>query len=268
MHDDDELTKKRRLPPSSGHQIAAEQYTQDRLDQMRQQQVEALQPHRNDYARLQVEDGAEMRRRAEQEAARYLEERQHVKTDQSPTPPRPHQDPKHDQDRQRQPSPEVVEQHRRMTEDQRSRHEAFIKDPSIDDRAALQAARVIRHEYERRQAPELGAIRTRRSNEESDRELRLSERRPQPDPRSHLAQDADAVVRRQDHQQKDADRQERLREQGSDTPLEKLQDMKVAKAEAQRLKSWGDRYETTREERQEVEKSHALQQRQGLTRGR
>jgi hypothetical protein len=266
MHDDsdDEIAKKRRLPPSSAHQLVAEQHAQDRLDQLHRQEIDRLRMHQPNYTRLQQGSQAELRRRAEQEASHYLEVRQQQRATAQTV-----EVGRDSLSEQQQTSPELTHQQERMTPEQRSRHDAFAQDPLIDQRAALQAARVIRHEYDKRRAPELGAIRTRRANNESDREHRMSEGRPlQQHGQSRTAQDAEAISRRQDQQKKDADRQENLREQGSEAPAEKLQELKIARTELASHSSWSDRYETTREERKEVERSQAHQQARGLTRGR
>lgn len=268
MTDDaeDELAKKRRLVPSSAHQDVAEQHAKDRIEDLRQQQAGERGPQRPDYALLRPQVEAELSRLAQLEAQRYVAIRQDTAgAGQAADQPKLKSDQRGGQEPSAKASGELSHQRERMSAEQLRRHDAFTRDPLIDERAALQAARVIRTEYEGPQHPELQAIRTRRTNEENDRARRMNERRPSEQERSQHVQVGDAISRRQDQQQKDAIRQDNLRHSGSDTPMEKLQEAQTAHPALQQQGSRGERYRTTREERAEVENAQALAQTQKLS---
>jgi len=293
---DDEQAKKRRLPPSSEHQTAAEEQAQRYLDDMLKQADHAMQreaelaaarqqaqltprgarrpdcrqlqsPHQ---AAVEQEDAREKKQQEfqiDKPDQRSIKEDDHRLATAEPAKQAPSLDRRH--------TPGVPVALERMTDEQRRRHEGFVDSlpQPVSERTSVKAARILTLEYEKRHAPELGALRTTLSNDAIDREHRKKHTTENAQSRDvqlpARASDAEDLSRAQDRQAKHEERQTVLREQGTDVPAEKIQEVRAEKALVQQRRAqWGDEFKTTAEEREAVEKSQHMQQSRGLGRTR
>ena len=165
------------------------------------------------------------------------------------------------------PTSPLEHQREKMTPEQRRRHDSYLQalPPSEDQSVAVAAARVIRLENEHRQSPELRGIRTAATNRDQDREIRAKEHGPvKGQGRSQAPSDADQIARSQDQQQKQAERQDSLRQHGTDAPQEKAQEMKTTKTQEQLRREYLKQFDATSEQKADI----AQVQTQQMSRGR